>query len=107
MVSKLTLILTVILLFFKSAFSSLRMDLAAREEEVTRLRESKRLRRERSHTPLRVMILCPQTGKEVFTGVELAPAEFESMGISGMEVSCPHCMGTHRWDKSSAFLEAA
>jgi transcriptional regulator with XRE-family HTH domain len=54
----------------------------------------------------RVMIRCPETGKPVFTGVELTPAEFESTGITGMEVFCPHCKSGHLWDKSDAFLEA-
>ncbi|HZZ78436.1 MAG TPA: helix-turn-helix transcriptional regulator [Gemmataceae bacterium] len=55
--------------------------------------------------PHRVMILCPETGQPVFTGVTVTAEEFRTGEIRNMEVWCPHCHISHYWEKADAYLE--
>jgi hypothetical protein len=54
----------------------------------------------------RVMICCPETKEPVFTGVELTSQDFKNGDFRDMEVWCPHCHISHRWNKADAFLES-
>ena len=48
-----------------------------------------------SHSPLR--FICPTTGKQVDTEVDLDVDSFASLD-DGTELGCPHCADTHRLD---------
>jgi endogenous inhibitor of DNA gyrase (YacG/DUF329 family) len=51
------------------------------------------------------MIQCPQTGKPVFTGVQMSRGSFQHAKLEGNDVPCPHCGATHAWSMKNAFLE--
>ena len=52
-----------------------------------------------------VVIKCPNTDKEVNTGLSMDRMSFESATLSNNSVKCPHCGQTHTWNKSDAFLK--
>ena len=41
-----------------------------------------------------LVFVCPATGREVSTGIEMDSATFEE--LRGEEVRCLHCEATHR-----------
>lgn len=47
----------------------------------------------------RAMIVCPKTGKYVFTGIAMDRVSFEGVQMSGNSVTCPECGQVHVWDK--------
>ena len=51
-----------------------------------------------------VMIRCPQTGQQVFTGVETDRASFQRLPNSGGHLRCPICGKQHEWGKRDARL---
>jgi endogenous inhibitor of DNA gyrase (YacG/DUF329 family) len=53
----------------------------------------------------RLMIRCPQTGKPVFTGMDMPPAAFDRATLESNTVRCPHCGEPHTWQKADAYLE--
>jgi hypothetical protein len=57
----------------------------------------------------RVMILCPETKKPVYTGVKLDERGFERPTIrnalQGTVAGCPHCAQDHQWRGEDAYLE--
>ena len=44
-----------------------------------------------------VMIHCPETGKDVSTGILTDSISFERLRNERAWVSCPACRQTHRW----------
>jgi endogenous inhibitor of DNA gyrase (YacG/DUF329 family) len=52
-----------------------------------------------------VMMKCPKTGNPVPTGFLMGLLAFENSDLSGGIVHCPHCLKTHHWRKSQAFLD--
>lgn len=54
----------------------------------------------------RVMITCRETGKSLFTGLDLASKEaLERSTFDRLSVRCPHCGYAHIWTKKDAWVE--
>lgn len=51
-----------------------------------------------------ITILCPRTGRQVSTGVEVDPAAFRAMPIRASIMRCWACGGEHSWSKRWATL---
>jgi hypothetical protein len=45
----------------------------------------------------RLMIRCPATGRQVFTGIETHPASIAMLPPINMHLICSLCGGTHVW----------
>jgi hypothetical protein len=53
-----------------------------------------------------ITILCPRTGKQVSTGVEIGRSQFDRMRESRFAMTCWLCGGEHVWSKRWAtFVE--
>lgn len=53
-----------------------------------------------------ICIQCPQTGQQVFTGVEMERAGFDAMAVVQSTMHCWVCGGEHTWSKRWAtFVE--
>lgn len=53
-----------------------------------------------------VMIKCSTTGKPVPTGIGATKSAYETGNYIQMRISgCPHCGGSHVWDKKDSWLE--
>jgi len=50
-----------------------------------------------------VMISCPNTGRDVPTGIETDPSTFESFRAAA-PLRCPVCGRDHAWSKTNAWL---
>jgi hypothetical protein len=50
-----------------------------------------------------VMISCPNTGRDVPTGIETDPSSFESFRAAA-PIRCPVCGRDHAWSKRNAWL---
>jgi len=55
----------------------------------------------------RVMIECPETKKEVYTGINLNWETFESYRIGKNKLPCPQCGKEHEWTRADALLDEA
>ena len=53
-----------------------------------------------------VMIMCPETGKPVYTGMNFDWWSFESVQLPKSSIACPKCGEVHEWEKTDAFLQA-
>ena len=42
-----------------------------------------------------LVFVCPTSGREVFTGLEIDPASFQGLSKVLAEIKCPDCDGTH------------
>ena len=42
-----------------------------------------------------LVFVCPTSGREVFTGLEIDPESFEGLSKVLAEIKCPDCGGTH------------
>ncbi len=51
-----------------------------------------------------IMIRCPQTGREIETGVEMGMAEFNSAPVFFARVLCPLCNREHEWFAKDAWV---
>jgi hypothetical protein len=51
-----------------------------------------------------VMIRCPQTGQEAFTGIETDRVSFRRLPDTGGQLRCPICGRQHIWGKRDARL---
>jgi hypothetical protein len=51
-----------------------------------------------------VLIRCPQTGKDVPTGLMLDDQAFLNADLPDQEAHCPHCGRQHHWQKNDAYL---
>lgn len=54
----------------------------------------------------RVMIICPHTQKQVYTGMNFDWMQFESVQIGEKSVTCPECGEEHIWTRADATLVA-
>jgi len=54
----------------------------------------------------RVMITCPATGRQAFTGIETDPDSVNLIPPINSRLNCPHCGRTHRWSMLEAELES-
>jgi hypothetical protein len=53
-----------------------------------------------------VVIKCPNTGKEISTGMAMGKGAFETSTMENNRVDCPHCPGQfHTWSKKDAKLK--
>ena len=50
-----------------------------------------------------VMISCPNTGRDVSTGIETDPSSFESFRATA-PIHCPLCGRDHAWSKANSWL---
>ena len=51
-----------------------------------------------------VVIRCPETDREVHTGIITDLMRFSRLGDAHLETHCPHCDQEHRWSNRDAFL---
>ena len=51
-----------------------------------------------------IMIRCPQTGREVPTGIEMDTAEFRRAPVFFSRVQCPVCAREHEWFAKDAWV---
>jgi hypothetical protein len=51
-----------------------------------------------------VMVRCPNTGRELSTGVEMDAATFERLPDIRSQISCPVCNLDHAWSTREAWL---
>lgn len=56
--------------------------------------------------PARVMITCPCTHKQIYTGMNFDWPQFESVQIGERSTACPACGGEHSWTRADATLVA-
>lgn len=54
----------------------------------------------------RVMIICPETGKPIHTGMSFDEVAFETSQLTDKSVPCPECGQVHTWNKQVAYLES-
>lgn len=54
-----------------------------------------------------VMIACPDTGEEIYTGIEIDQASFEKLPEIPSSLRCPACGARHFWTKRQAWLSVA
>jgi hypothetical protein len=47
---------------------------------------------------------CPDTGREISTGIETDEESFLALPDVITRVRCPHCGEQHNWSKYNAFL---
>ena len=53
-----------------------------------------------------ITVLCPRTGQQVHTGVEMTRYEFDAMPMVQSTMHCWACGGEHSWSKRWAtFVE--
>lgn len=52
----------------------------------------------------RILVRCPVTKKLNVTGMTVDEELFEGAKLKPKEVACPHCGGTHAWNKKQAIL---
>ena len=51
-----------------------------------------------------IMITCPATGRQVFTGIETHPASVAMLPPINTQLVCPACGSTHVWSMLDAEL---
>jgi hypothetical protein len=51
-----------------------------------------------------IMIRCPQTGREIPTGIEMDTTEFQRSPVFFSTVQCPVCNGEHEWFAKDAWV---
>ena len=51
-----------------------------------------------------VVITCPETDREIPTGIMTDLARFHRLGEGYATVPCPHCKGRHAWSRHDAYL---
>jgi hypothetical protein len=51
-----------------------------------------------------IMIRCPQTGREIPTGIEMDTAEFRRAPVFFSRVQCPVCAREHEWFAKDAWV---
>lgn len=51
-----------------------------------------------------IMIRCPETGKDICTGIYSDPATFDLTSFFVSHPNCPVCGRQHSWSKSDAWL---
>ena len=51
-----------------------------------------------------VVIRCPETDREVQTGIVTDLVRFGRLGSGQAEIDCPHCNQRHVWNKADAYM---
>jgi hypothetical protein len=51
-----------------------------------------------------VMVRCPNTGRELSTGVEMDEATFKRLADIRSQIKCPACGLDHTWSTREAWL---
>ena len=51
-----------------------------------------------------IMIRCPQTGREIATGIEMDTSEFQRAPVFFSRVRCPVCDRVHEWFAKDAWV---
>jgi hypothetical protein len=51
-----------------------------------------------------IMIRCPQTGRDIPTGIEMDAAEFLRAPVFFSRVHCPLCRREHEWFAKDAWV---
>ncbi len=51
-----------------------------------------------------VVIRCPETDREVPTGIMTDLARFDRLGEGYAILQCPHCNQPHRWTRRDAYM---
>ena len=51
-----------------------------------------------------VVVTCPNTHKEIFTGVTADVHKLDNLPRQPMTVRCPHCASPHDWSSHDALL---
>ncbi len=51
-----------------------------------------------------VVIKCPETDREVPTGIMTDLARFDRLGEGYATLQCPHCAQPHRWSRRDAYM---
>jgi hypothetical protein len=51
-----------------------------------------------------LMIVCPETDEEVYTGIETDEASFRKLPDVPSPIQCPACGARHFWTKHQASL---
>jgi predicted RNA-binding Zn-ribbon protein involved in translation (DUF1610 family) len=54
-----------------------------------------------------LMIRCPQTGKAVWTGIEIDPRSFNTLPDASYSLPCPECGEVHAWHPRESWLQVA
>lgn len=54
----------------------------------------------------RLLITCPETGKPVYTGLNMEWYALEAAQLGEQELDCPECGRRHRWTKQDAILQS-
>jgi hypothetical protein len=54
-----------------------------------------------------LVIKCPNTGRELSTGIQVDSSTFARMPNEVMETRCPHCRTKHSWrPRDAKFVDA-
>ena len=53
----------------------------------------------------RVLILCPNTGREVYTGLRMNWFTLDTYDMGRQTLVCPECGAEHEWDERDAVLD--
>jgi hypothetical protein len=53
-----------------------------------------------------LVFICPATGREVSTGIEIDSGSFGSLANGFTELSCPHCCGLHQLLTTQTWISA-
>jgi hypothetical protein len=51
-----------------------------------------------------ILIVCPETGKRVPTGIAMSDEEFARADLQPNVLRCPACGRVHQWTKAQADL---
>ncbi len=52
----------------------------------------------------RLLVRCPSTAKLIPTGQTVEEEAWAETKLREHKVSCPHCQGTHAWNKKDVVL---
>lgn len=53
----------------------------------------------------RAMIICPETGKAIYTHLNFSWNTFDTTRIGEQSIQCPKCGKVHTWRREDAYLE--
>ena len=53
-----------------------------------------------------LFIICPNTEKEVYTGLNMDWFAFDSYNLGEQSLVCPRCQETHTWTKDDVQLRS-
>jgi len=53
----------------------------------------------------RVLIRCPKSGREIYTGLRMNWFTLDSYDFGYQKLVCPECGEEHEWDQKDAILD--